>query len=303
MSSMLTETTIQKFSIFFESTPVKDFPMHAPHNHKTLIKNLLAEELGKEQCFSSGFKSSTLITQTRNYFKVLENLILKVNEIIELKNTDHWPLPKDFILENEMDAYDFFPYVKALDVFYDYNIVEQLKVNIDISVAGVKRSVAQIDYAKAQLSAMIIKSMLKVRLTNNKLITAQRKKAAGALVKEKDSHRKEKLIRKTCGLSTDEDNDKENDSKNDSEDTSRKKIPKKRRIRKSDIAPALTENEFNDIDIAGSSELSNALKLLQKTDSLSAEVELVEASTKKIKADTELEDAKRKTIHAQLELM
>ena len=71
--------------------------MHAAHKEKTLIKSLLATELGKQQCFNSGFKQSTLINQINSYFKVLELLNQKVSKIIEANIQDHWPLLKDFI--------------------------------------------------------------------------------------------------------------------------------------------------------------------------------------------------------------
>lgn len=247
---MLTEATIQKYLKFFESTPAKDFPMHAVHREKTLVKSLLAEELGKEKCFSSGFKQSTLLSQINSYFKVLELLNQKVGEILDASNPDHWPLLKDFVSD----------------------------------------------------ATIVLKSMLKVRLANNKYITAERLRLARRLSKEKDGHRKEKSIRKTLGMSSEEEHDEDEFEDSNSDTKSKKKPKRKRRSRKTDTSPGLTEVDVADKDV-DSSTLRATLKSMQQTENLSAEVELVEASTKKVKADTELEEAKRKTIQAQLEMM
>jgi hypothetical protein len=39
----------------------------------------------------------------------------------------------------EIDSYDFLAYVKIMDVYYDFNLADQLKVDFDRNVAGIKR--------------------------------------------------------------------------------------------------------------------------------------------------------------------
>ena len=55
------------------------------------------------------------------------------------------------------------------NVFYRsyLNALDHFKICVDISEDGVKRSPIQMDKAKDKISAIVVKSMLKVRLTND----------------------------------------------------------------------------------------------------------------------------------------